>query len=50
MLSKYVVMLPVYEHAHTGLIFGRVRHLHNYAFDMRECLTSIYLCNCLLRY
>ena len=43
MLCKYVVVLPVFEHAHTGLIFGRVRHLRNYAFDMREPVFFIYL-------
>ena len=41
MLRKYVVMLPLHEHAHTGLLFGRVRHSRVYAFDMRECFSFI---------
>ena len=50
MLSTYVIVLPLNEHALTGLIFGRVRHLRNYVFDMHGCFSSIYLRKCLLRY
>ena len=41
MLRKYVVMLPLHEHAHTGLLFGRIRHSRIYAFDMRGCFSFI---------
>ena len=33
MLRKYVVMLPLHEHAHTGLLFGRIRHSRIYTIQ-----------------
>ena len=50
MLRQYVVMKPLYEHAHTGLFFGRVRLLRIYVFDLRACFASIHLRGCLSRY